>query len=106
MLPDRGANDGLQAASAVAALSEGASWLHLSGYTLLGTGSRSAGRAVLAEAHRLSIPTSVDAASAAPLLAVGAGVFLEWVTGCTLLFANDDEVARSEEHTSELQSLM
>src|SRR3546814_17854718 len=34
-----------------------------------------------------------SAASAAPRLAVGAGVFLEWVTGCTLLFANDDEVA-------------
>ena len=34
----------------------------------------------------------MDAASAAPLRAVGSDRFLSWIDGCDLLFANDDEL--------------
>lgn len=93
MLPDRGANDALSPQVVTAALPEGPAWLHLSGYTLLGEGSRPAGLAAVAHAVEHGIPFSVDAASAAPLKAVGGATFLEWVDGCTVMFANDDELA-------------
>jgi sugar/nucleoside kinase (ribokinase family) len=35
---------------------------------------------------------SVDAASTAPIRAVGAEVFLAWIDGASLVFANDDEI--------------
>ncbi|MGK2948343.1 MAG: carbohydrate kinase family protein [Acidimicrobiales bacterium] len=93
MLPDRGANDRLPADAAVPTLADRPAWLHLSGYTLLGDGSRAAGRRALEAARAAGIPTSVDASSAAPLAAVGADRFLDWVEGIDVLFANDDELA-------------
>lgn len=92
MLPDRGANDRLPVGAVVDALDPLPGWLHLSGYTLLGEGSRNAGKAVLSAALAAGCPVSIDAASAAPLRAVGAEAFLAWVAGAALLFANDDEV--------------
>jgi ribokinase len=92
MLPDRGANDVLPEAAARAALDDTPGWLHLSGYTLLGEGSRAAGLAALAAARRAGVTTSVDASSAAPLRSVGADRFLAWIDGIDLLFANDDEL--------------
>jgi ribokinase len=94
MLPDRGANDVLpphhveQVIEAVRP-----AWLHLSGYALLGEGSRPAGLAAAAAARAGGVPWSVDAASSAPLREVGADAFLGWVEGATVVFANDDEVA-------------
>jgi sugar/nucleoside kinase (ribokinase family) len=93
MLPDRGANDALRPDSVVAALRERPAWLHVSGYTLLDEGSRPAALAAMAEAHALGVPVSVDASSASPLLTVGGARFLDWVAGCRILFANDDELA-------------
>lgn len=93
MLPDRGANDRLAVATVVEAIGVGVAWVHVSGYTLLGEGSRPAGLAALEAAHRAGIRTSVDASSAAPLRSVGPDRFLEWVEGVDVLFANDDEVA-------------
>lgn len=98
MLPDRGANDRLtseQALAAFTAVEPG--WVHLSGYTLLGAGSRAAGvavvrRALAPPASEPPIPVSIDAASSAPLRSVGADTFLGWISGCHLVFANDDEV--------------
>lgn len=92
MLPDRGANDRLPVGAVIDALDPLPGWLHLSGYTLLGEGSRNAGKAVLSAALGVGCTISIDAASAAPLRAVGAEVFLSWVSGASLLFANDDEV--------------
>jgi sugar/nucleoside kinase (ribokinase family) len=67
-------------------------WLHLSGYTLLGEGSRNAGRALLSAALAAGLRVSVDAASAAPLRAIGASAFLGWIEGVHVVFANDAEV--------------
>jgi len=94
MLPDRGANDALRPATVERALAERRpAWLHVSGYTLLDSGSRPAALAAMATAHELGVPISVDASSASPLLTVGGARFLDWVTGCRILFANDDEMA-------------
>ncbi|MBX3285325.1 MAG: PfkB family carbohydrate kinase [Acidimicrobiales bacterium] len=92
MLPDRGANDHLPVAAVIDALDPLPAWLHLSGYALLGEGSRNAGKAVLSAALAAGCPVSVDAASSAPLRAVGADAFAAWIDGAELLFANDDEV--------------
>ena len=92
MLPDRGANEELSPAVVEAAIDTSAAWVHVSGYALLGTGSRPAAHAAIAAARRLGLPWSVDAASAAPLQKVGPKPFLRWIEGCTVLFANDDEL--------------
>jgi sugar/nucleoside kinase (ribokinase family) len=93
MLPDRGANEDLRPAAVEAALATPPAWLHLSGYALLGEGSRAAARSALQRATATGVPWSVDAASAAPLRTVGPGPFLTWIDSCALLLANDDELA-------------
>lgn len=93
MLPDRAANDALSTAVVEVALADRPAWVHLSGYALLDAGSRPAAIAAVAGARALGVPLSVDASSAAPLRAIGAGSFLRWVAGIDVLFANDDEVA-------------
>jgi ribokinase len=94
MLPDRGANDVLPAHHVEHVLADlAAAWMHLSGYALLGAGSRPAGLAAVAAARAAGVPWSVDAASSAPLRQVGADAFLGWIAGATVVFANDDEVA-------------
>jgi len=92
MLPDRGANEELSPAAVEAAIDREVAWVHVSGYALLGTGSHPAAQAAMAAARRLGLPWSVDAASSAPLRAAGPNRFLRWVDGCTVLFANDDEL--------------
>jgi len=69
----------------------GAAWLHVSGYTLLNPGSRDAGLAALAAAHDAGVGTSVDAASAAPLEALGSKEFLRMTDGVQLAFCTVDE---------------
>jgi ribokinase len=92
MVSDRGAAADLRADDIDVALSHfpDTTHLHLSGYVLLGHGSREAGRHALATARARGLSTSVDAASAAPLRAAG-GRFLDWVAGTDLLLANADE---------------
>lgn len=90
MITDRGANRLLSAESVDAALT-GASWLHLSAYTLLG--EQAVGRHALAQARTRGIRVSVDAASAQPLRGVGAPAFLSWVRPADVLFTNADEAA-------------
>lgn len=104
MLPDRGANDALPAAVVEAALAQEPAWLHLSGYALLGEGSRDAALAGLAAARTAGVPVSVDASSAAPLRALGPERFLSWIDGCDLLFANDDELAALGGETAALDA--
>ncbi len=92
MLPDRGANDRLPVGAIVESLDPLPGWVHLSGYTLLGEGSRNAGKAAISAALAAGCTVSVDAASAAPLRAVGGATFLGWIEGADIVFANDDEV--------------
>ena len=92
MLPDRGANDRLPISAIVESFDPLPGWLHLSGYTLLGEGSRNAGKAALSAALAAGCTVSVDAASAAPLKSVGAAAFLDWIAGASVVFANDDEI--------------
>lgn len=89
MISDRGANLLLAPSDVDTAMEQGGTHLHLSGYTLLDQASRPAGRAALAMAKQRGLTTSVDAASAAPLLA--ADGFLDWIRGVDLLIANADE---------------
>ncbi|MET0415962.1 MAG: PfkB family carbohydrate kinase [Actinoplanes sp.] len=93
MITDRGAALLLDSADVTAAIEavEDARHLHLSGYPLLHEGSRAAGLAALAAATAKGLTTSVDAASAAPLRAVGASAFRGWVRDVDLLLCNTDE---------------
>jgi ribokinase len=91
MVPSAGAND---ATVDVAVLPREADWLYLSGYALLGAGSRPSAHAALRLARDRGWSIAVDAASAAPLTAVGADTFLDWLgpkAADVLLFANEDE---------------
>jgi sugar/nucleoside kinase (ribokinase family) len=93
MITDRGASLRLDPMDVTAAV-KGASMavhLHLSGYSLLSEGSRPGGLAALAAARERGLTTSVDAASAAPLRALGAAAFLDLIRGTDLLLVNADE---------------
>jgi sugar/nucleoside kinase (ribokinase family) len=92
MLPDRGANDCLPVRAIVGGLDPMPDWVHLSGYAILHEGARNAGRAALSGGIAGGAVVSVDAASTAPIRAVGAEVFLAWIDGASLVFANDDEI--------------
>ncbi|MFL6162408.1 MAG: carbohydrate kinase family protein [Jatrophihabitantaceae bacterium] len=92
MVPSAGANDTLTPAE-LAGLVSTADHLHLSGYGLLNPGSRAAARSALAQARSAGASISVDAASAAPIRAVGATAFLGWLPAETLLIANTEELA-------------
>ncbi|MFD1081758.1 carbohydrate kinase family protein [Micromonospora andamanensis] len=93
MVTERGANVRLAPGHVDAALAgtPDATHLHLSGYTLLDPESRPAGLRALAGARERGLTTSVDAASAAPLRAVGTAAFLDWVREVDLLLVNVDE---------------
>ncbi|MEO6703316.1 MAG: sugar kinase [Jatrophihabitantaceae bacterium] len=94
MVPSTGANATLTAGElADPPLLRAGDRLHLSGYALLNQGSREGALTALALAGRLAVPVSVDAASAAPLRAVGGAAFLDWLPAGTLLLANSDELA-------------
>jgi sugar/nucleoside kinase (ribokinase family) len=88
MVPSAGAND---APVDVSLLPDTADWLCLSGYALLAPGPRPAARAALAAARERGWSIAVDAASAAPLAAVGTETFLGWLGEDVLLLANTDE---------------
>jgi ribokinase len=91
MLCDRGANLQLSPSDVDSALTVPAAHLHMSGYMLLDSTSRPAGRYALAAAKAYGLTTSVDAASAAPLRRVTGAAFLDWVRGTDILFANLEE---------------
>jgi ribokinase len=93
MLPDRGANDRLPASVVAPVLDPLPGWLHVSGYALLHEGSRAAGQTVVAAGVASGATVSIDAASTAPIRAVGGERFLQWIDGAHVLFTNDDELA-------------
>lgn len=91
MLPDAGANSALRAEGLPSDTLRAASWLHLSGYTLLNPGSREAGLTALRVAQAAGVPTSIGAASSAPLQAVGGKEFLRLSEGVHLAFCTLEE---------------
>jgi ribokinase len=93
MLPDPGANDALAAADLPRERFTAGAHLHVAGYALLRSGPRDAARAALALARESGMTTSLDPSSAAPLAAVGPGVFLAWAGPVDLLLPNVDEAA-------------
>ncbi|MDQ2836048.1 MAG: PfkB family carbohydrate kinase [Actinomycetota bacterium] len=94
MVPSAGANGTLSPADLSDPPLVGAGdRLHLSGYALLNEGSRAAARHALAGAVEAGVPVSVDAASAAPIRALGGPRLLEWLPAGALLIANTDELA-------------
>ena len=91
MIPDAGANSGLEPGDLPDDLFDGAAHLHVSGYSLLNESTRRAALTAMSRARERQVPVSVDAASAAPIRTVGAEAFLDWVGRVTPLFANADE---------------
>jgi sugar/nucleoside kinase (ribokinase family) len=86
---DRAANEALCPADVPGALIEGASLIHLSGYSFFAASPREAVLEVICRAGRT--PVSVDPASAEFLREVGPGRFLQWTRGAAVLFPNEDE---------------
>jgi ribokinase len=91
MVPSAGANATLRPQD-LPDVAAGDLW-HLSGYVLFDPGSRAAGQAALERARAGAARLSVDAASAAPLAALGPRRFLDIVAGTDILLANRDEAA-------------
>lgn len=88
MIPSAGANS---ASGAMTDLPGHADWLYVSGYPLLDAAARPFALAALGYARGRGWSVAVDAASAAPLAAVGAERFLSWVGADMLLLANAAE---------------
>jgi sugar/nucleoside kinase (ribokinase family) len=88
MLSDPGANAALSPDDLPHDLFVPGAHLHVSGYTLLSEGARSAALTALEYSRRAGMSASVDAASAAPLERAGAEPFLELSNGAVLLFVN------------------
>jgi len=87
MVPSAGANAGLGEASFE--LPSDARLVYVSGYALLGAGSRQLALAAIQAAREVDVPVAVDAASSAPLAA--AADFAQWIGDDVVLFANRDE---------------
>jgi ribokinase len=67
--------------------------LHLSGYPVLHAGSRAAAVAAVERARTAGMTVSVDPASAAPLVELGAARFLDLIGPVDLLLPNAEEAA-------------
>jgi len=91
MLSDPGANAALAPDDMPQDLFTPGSHLHVSGYTLLNIGSRSAVLAALGRAQQVGMTISVDGGSSAPLGRVGAEPFLQLTNGASLLFVEPDQ---------------
>jgi ribokinase len=89
MLADRGANLDLRPDDVPAPTPGG--HLHVSGYTLLDPGPRTAGLAARAAALAAGCTVSVDPASTGPLAAYGVDRWLADTAGATVLLPNADE---------------
>ena len=89
MLADRGANLDLRTDDVPAPVPGG--HLHLSGYTLLDPGPRSAGLAALEAAVAAGCTVSLDPASTGPLIRYGVDRWLADTAAATLLLPNAEE---------------
>ncbi len=87
MLPDAGANDGLEDGDLPDVLLAAGAHLHVSGYALLRAGSRPAALAAIDRATERGMSVSVDPSSAALL----SDDFLDLAAGAGLLLPNAEE---------------
>jgi sugar/nucleoside kinase (ribokinase family) len=90
---DRGANDGLVAGDIPDALLEGVDHAHISGYSFVDRGPRSAAMDLLERARRRGVATSIDPPSSEFLREIGPANFLAWSRGADIAFPNEDEAA-------------
>jgi ribokinase len=90
MVPDPGANDLLEEGDLPEELLTEGAHLHLTGYSLVRSGSRPAARAAIARARERGMSVSVDPSSAALL----SPAFLDELIGVALLLPNAEEAAR------------
>lgn len=93
MYVDRGANAALNLHDLPSDAWDGTGWLHLTGYSLFDDGVRPTALALLAEARRRGIGTSIDPSSVAFLAECGAASFLSWTHGVDIVFPNEAEAA-------------
>jgi sugar/nucleoside kinase (ribokinase family) len=87
MAPDAGANDALDERDLADELLADGDHLHVSGYSLLRSGSRDASRAAIARASDAGMTVSVDPSSSALL----SPDFVDWAGGARLLLPNASE---------------
>jgi sugar/nucleoside kinase (ribokinase family) len=104
-LTDRGANLALSPSDMPVWLLEDASLVLLSGYSYFAEVPRSAVTWLTAEAKERGIGFAVDAASVGFIEEVGAGNFLDWIEGASVLFVNRDE-AKALSGSGELEEQM
>jgi sugar/nucleoside kinase (ribokinase family) len=91
LLSDPGANAALLPEDIPPDLFSPGSHLHVSGYSLLNEGSRTAALHALGMARNAQMSISVDGGSSSPLKRVGAEPFFEWTQGIRLLMINAAE---------------
>ena len=91
MFSDRGASAFLDEGDLPAALLDGASLLHVSGYSLFSETSRHAVLRLMTAATSAGVEVSVDPCSVAGLRDVGADAFLGWTKDAAVVFPNLDE---------------
>jgi ribokinase len=89
MVPDPGANDGLEPGDLPDGVFAAPGHLHVAGYALLRDGSHAAARAAVDRARACGMTVSVDPSSAALL----SPAFLDLAAGADLLLPNADEAA-------------
>ncbi|SFZ86347.1 Sugar or nucleoside kinase, ribokinase family [Devosia enhydra] len=92
-LTDRGANLGLCDADLPPNLYQEGAAVLVSGYSLFAEGPRRAVMRFMAQARAAGLLVAVDPSSAGFLEDVGPQVFLDWVSGADLVFANAEEAA-------------
>jgi len=93
MITDRGANLHLRAEDVPSRLLDGATLLHLTGYSFFDPGTRDVIMSLLDEARRWGVPFTIDPGSATFLDTLEPGEFLDWTRGAAVCFPNLDEAA-------------
>lgn len=91
MLTDRGANQNLALPDIPWEVFTAENCFHLSGYTLLETGTREVALKALEKARQEGMVISVDPSSTSLLREIGPERFLDWTRGAQLCFPNLDE---------------
>ena len=91
MLTERGANAALDPDSVSDAILDGATALHLTGYSLFGQSDTAGFTRLITRAKSCGVQVSVDASSAGFLADFGAERFLSAIAGTDLLFPSLDE---------------
>jgi sugar/nucleoside kinase (ribokinase family) len=93
MFTDRGANLRLRRADVPARLFDGATALHLTGYTFCEPPLLEVALWLLGQARARGLAVTIDPGSAAFLDRMGPAAFLRWTEGAAVCFPNRDEAA-------------